>query len=63
MGKMVSTWSWLHFIIPTIGLNLTAARSFRDRIESTSDLILTGHEHIASMKVQDGNLGATQRLR
>ena len=34
-----------------------AARSFRDRIESTSDLILTGHEHIASMKVQDGNLG------
>ena len=34
-----------------------AARSFRDRIESTSDLILTGHEHIASMRVQDGNLG------
>ena len=34
-----------------------AARSFRDRIEATSDLILTGHEHIASMKVQDGHLG------
>ena len=34
-----------------------AARSFRDRIESTSDIILTGHEHVASMRVQDGNLG------
>ena len=31
-----------------------AARSFRDRVESTADLILTGHEHVASRRDQDG---------
>ena len=34
-----------------------AARSFRDNIESMSDLILTGHEHVASMRTQEGSLG------
>ena len=32
-----------------------AARSFRDRVESTADLILTGHEHVASKKGQEGH--------
>ena len=31
-----------------------AARSFRDKVESAADLILTGHEHVSSLKGQEG---------
>ena len=34
-----------------------AARSFREKIESISDLIATGHEHVPSIKEQDGGSG------
>ena len=34
-----------------------AARLFRSKVEVASDLILTGHEHVASMRTQDGNFG------
>ena len=33
-----------------------AARLFRDRVESTADVILTGHEHVASRRDQEGSL-------
>ncbi len=33
------------------------ARSFRERIESIADIILTGHEHTSSWRTQEGNLG------
>ena len=38
-------------------LEPTAARAFRDNVESTADLILTGHEHASSLRAQDGSLG------
>ena len=38
-------------------MEANAARQFRDRVESVADLVLTGHEHVASMRVQDGSLG------
>ena len=34
-----------------------AARLFRDKIESAADLILTGHEHVSSLRGQEGLLG------
>ena len=40
-------------------LESTNARSFRDRVESLADLVLTGHEHTTSWKTQDGSLGQT----
>lgn len=38
-------------------LESNTARSFRNSIESVADLILTGHEHTSSWKVQEGSLG------
>ena len=38
-------------------MEANSARSFRDRIESVADLILTGHEHVASQKVQEASNG------
>ena len=38
-------------------LESNSARSFRDNIESTADLVLTGHEHRATMKTQEGYFG------
>ena len=34
-----------------------AARSFRERVESSADVILTGHEHVVSMRDQEGHSG------
>ena len=34
-----------------------AAREFRDRVEANADLILTGHEHVASIRNQDRFFG------
>ena len=34
-----------------------AARVFRDNVESAADLILTGHEHVSSLRAQEGLLG------
>ena len=34
-----------------------AARRFRERVESSADIILTGHEHVVSMRDQEGRRG------
>ena len=38
-------------------LESNTARAFRERVESIADLILTGHEHTASLRMQEDNLG------
>ena len=38
-------------------LESNTARQFRDRIESVADLILTGHEHTSSLRIQESDAG------
>ncbi len=40
-------------------LESNTARAFRDNVESIADLVLTGHEHTSSMKVQESNAGSS----
>ena len=38
-------------------LESNTSRAFRDSVESIADLVLTGHEHVTSWRIQEGTFG------